>query len=61
MLDPSKQTSTGTRWELTVLQLEVIGCLGRPEPHGVDGVVLIPRHWGVIGHGEYHLVIRKDT
>lgn len=39
----------------TVLQPEVIGRLGRPQPHGIDRVVLIAGHWSVIGHGEHHL------
>ena len=44
--------------ERTVMELEVIGCLGRPQPHGVDGVVPVARHRGVIRHGQYHLAER---
>lgn len=40
---------------LTLLEVEVIWCLGRPESHGVHGVVLVPRHWGVIRHGKDNL------
>lgn len=40
---------------LTVLEVEVIGCLGRPEAHGVDNVVPIARHGCVVGHGQHDL------
>lgn len=39
----------------TVVELEVVGGLGRPQPHGVDSVVLVARHRGVIWHGQHHL------
>lgn len=37
------------------MELEVIGCLGRPQSHGVDSVVLVAWHWGVVWHGQHHL------
>lgn len=40
---------------LTVLEVEVVRCLGRPEAHGVDNVVPIARHRSVIGHGQHYL------
>lgn len=40
----------------TVVELEVVGGLGGPQPHGVDSVVLVARHRGVIWHGQHHLV-----
>lgn len=40
---------------LTVLEVEVIRCLSRPEAHGVDNVVSIARHRSVIGHGQHYL------
>lgn len=39
---------------LTLLEVEVIGCFCRPQPHGVYSVVLISWHWRVIRH-------RKDN
>lgn len=42
------------------MQLEVIGCLGGPQPHGVDSVVLVAWHWGVVWHGQHHLA-KRDT
>lgn len=44
---------------LTVLEVEVIGGLGRPQAHGVDDVVAIARHWRVVGHGQHHLQGRR--
>lgn len=38
------------------MELEVIGRLGGPQPHGVDGVVPVARHRGVVRHGQHHLV-----
>lgn len=40
---------------LTVFEVEVIRCLGRPETHGVDNVVSITRHRGVVGHSQHYL------
>lgn len=44
---------------LTLLEVEVVGCLGRPESHGVHSVVLVSRHWGVVRHGKDNL--QKDS
>lgn len=41
--------------ELTVLEVEVIGGLGRPQAHGVNDVVAVARHRCVIWHGQHHL------
>lgn len=40
---------------LTVAQVEVVGGAGRPQAHGVDGVVHVPRHGRVVGQGQHHL------
>ena len=37
------------------MELEVVGRLGGPQPHGVDGVVLVAWHRGVVRHGQHHL------
>jgi len=39
----------------TVLQVEVVGRPGRPQPHGVHRVVHVPWDGRVIGHGQDHL------
>ena len=49
---------SGPRWEQegrTVVELEVVGRLGGPQPHGVDSVILVARHRGVVWHGQHHL------
>lgn len=43
----------------TVVQLEVVRRFGGPQPHGVDRVVPVARHRGVIGHGQHHLARRE--
>lgn len=40
---------------LTVFQVEVAGGLGGPEPHGVNDVVSVARHWGVVRKSQHHL------
>lgn len=40
---------------LTLLEVEVVWSLGRPESHGVHSVVLVSRHWGVVRHGKDNL------
>lgn len=40
---------------LTVSEVEVVRCPSRPQPHGVDGVIHVPRHRGIVGQGEDHL------
>lgn len=40
---------------LTILEVEVVRCLGRPEAHGVDDVVPIAGHRSVIGHSQHYL------
>lgn len=47
--------------EHTVMELKVVGRLGRPQPHGVDGVVPVTRHWGVVGHGQHHLAKERGA
>ena len=41
--------------QLTELKVKVTGALGRPESHGVDDVILVPRDGAVVGHGEHRL------
>lgn len=48
-----RRGSEGTA--LTLLEVEVVWCLGRPESHGVHSVVLVSRHWGVVRHGKDNL------
>lgn len=45
----------GAHAVLTVLEVKVVGRPSRPEAHGVDGVIHVPRHWGVIWQGQDHL------
>lgn len=40
---------------LTVAQVEVVGGAGRPQAHGVDGVVHVPGHGRVVGQSQHHL------
>lgn len=40
---------------LTVSQVEVIGRAGRPQPHGVHGVVHVSRDGRVVRHCQHHL------
>lgn len=40
---------------LTVLEVEVVGSLGRPQAHGVDHVVAVARHGRVVRQGQHHL------
>lgn len=40
---------------LTVFQVEVAGGLSGPEPHGVNNVVSVARHWGVVRKSQHHL------
>lgn len=40
---------------LTVSQVEVIGGVSRPQPHGVHGVIHIAGDGRVIRHGQNHL------
>lgn len=40
---------------LTVFQVEVAGSLGGPQPHGVDDVVPVARHRGVVRKSQHHL------
>lgn len=48
-----RRGSAGT--SLTLLEVEVVWCLGRPESHGVHSVVLVSRHWSVVRHGKDNL------
>lgn len=50
---------TNEGWGRTFLQVEVIGSLCWPQPHGVYGVVLETRHWCVIRHGQHDLQHRR--
>lgn len=44
---------------LTLLEVEVIGCFCRPQPHSVHSVVLVSWHWRVIWHSKDNL--QKDS
>lgn len=44
---------------LTLLEVEVIGCFCRPQPHGVYSVVLVSWHWCVVRHSKDNL--QKDS
>lgn len=50
-----KSPNRDKRVQHTVVELEVVGGLGGPQPHGVDSVVLVARHRRVIWHGQHHL------
>lgn len=54
MSQPGQRRGAGGT-ALTLLEVEVIGRLGRPESHGVHSVVLVSRHWGVVRHGKDNL------
>lgn len=46
---------------LTVPQVEVVGCPSRPQAHGVDGVVHVPGHGGIVGQRQHHLGHRQGS
>lgn len=50
-----KHTFMRAQAVLTVSEVKVIWRPRGPEAHGVDGVIHIPRHRGVIWQGQDHL------
>lgn len=52
---PEEAEAEAEQTALTVLEVEVAGGLGRPQPHGVDDVVSVPGHRRVVRKGQHHL------
>ena len=46
---------------LTVFEVEVTGGLSRPQSHGVDNVVPVAGHWGVIGKSQDNLRAKQKN
>lgn len=61
LLSMQKQQQQRTRKQMaegeahTLFKIEIIGCFGWPQPHGVDGIVLVSWDRGVIRHGKDYL------
>lgn len=57
---PSAPSCTAPRQHpLTVPQVEVVGCPSRPQAHGVDSVVHVPGHRGIVRQRQHHLEHRQ--